>query len=144
MTNTLIKDSANRILQVNPSLSYAEVGRLLGVTRQRIKQVANGRRRYPRFCKVCGKRMRWLDKGVTQTAYHQGYCQDCWIAEKERKRKAHYLSFTCELCGAQFYRKAGTVRRQEELGQKIRWCSKYCQGKWLAANYRQNHAGSES
>ncbi len=134
MPNTLIKDSATRILQVNPSMSYAEVGRMLGVSRERIRQVANNRKRHPRFCNTCGKQIRMFDNGVTQNAYYQGYCRDCWIAEKERRRKTHQRTFTCEWCGTRFSRKASAVRRQEELGLKIRWCSKQCQGKWLAAN----------
>jgi hypothetical protein len=141
MAKTIIKDSATRILQVNPSLSYAEVARLLGVSRERIRQVANVCKRHPRFCNTCGKQIRLLDNGVTQTAYYQGYCHECWEAEKERRRKAHHQTFTCEWCGALFTRKAGTVKRQEELGLKIRWCSKHCQGKWLAANYKSLVAG---
>lgn len=141
MPNTLIKDSATRILQVNPFLSYAEIGRLLGVSRERIRQVANGHRRNSRSCNVCGKQIRLFDDGVTQTAYYQRYCYDCWLAEKERRRKAHRQDFTCEWCGAHFSRKAGTVKRQEELGLKIRWCSKHCQGKWLAAYRRHAQAG---
>ncbi len=136
MVDTLIKDSVTRILQVNPSLSYAEVGRLLGVSRQRICQVADGSKRYPKFCKVCGGRIQVRQNGVTQTAYREGYCPDCWTVEKERRRSSHHQAFVCEWCGARFSRKAGTVRHQEELGLKIRWCSKQCQGKWLAANYK--------
>ena len=143
MPSTLIKDSATRILQVNPSLSYAEVGRILGVSRERIRQVANGRRRSPRFCNVCGKQIRLLDSGLTQTAYYQGYCHECWTAKKESRRQTHYRTFTCEWCGARFSRKAGMVRRQEESGLKIRWCSKHCQGKWLAAKHIQAQASYE-
>jgi hypothetical protein len=33
MASTLVKESAQRILEVNPDLTYAEVGRLLGVSR---------------------------------------------------------------------------------------------------------------
>ncbi|MFC1847715.1 hypothetical protein ACFLXV_00170 [Chloroflexota bacterium] len=138
MANTIIKDSAIRILEINPSLSYAEIGRLLGVSRQRICQVAGSRRRHPRFCRTCGKRIRLHDQGMTQTAYIEEYCSECWAAEKTRRQEAHQRSFICELCGAQFSRRASTVKRQEKLGLKIRWCSKRCQGEWLATRGRLN------
>ena len=138
MASNVIRDSAIRILEVNPSLSYAEIGRLLGVSRQRICQVAGGQRRKPRFCRTCGRRIRLDDDGVTQTAYIGGYCAECWATEKKRRQEARQLTFTCEQCGANFSRRAGTVRRQDRLGLKIRWCSKRCQGEWLASRGRLN------
>ena len=66
------------------------------------------------------------------------YCPECWAAEKTRRHEAHQRSFICELCGAQFSRRASTVKRQEKLGLKIRWCSKRCQGEWLATRGRLN------
>jgi hypothetical protein len=138
MTNDLIRDSAQRILHVNPSLSYAEVGRLLGVSRERIRQVAGQARRPARYCSACGRRVRLLHDGVTQTAYAQGFCSDCWTAEKARRREEHLRTFVCEWCGSVFSRSIGSVRRQEDRGRRIRWCSKRCQGKWLGANRRPN------
>jgi hypothetical protein len=138
MANTVIRDSAIRILEVNPSLSYAEIGRLLGVSRQRICQVAGGRRRQPRFCRICGRRIRLYSDGVTQTAYINGYCSECWAAEKKRRQEARQRTFICEHCGAKFLRRAGTVRHQDKLGLKVRWCSKRCQGEWLAIRGRFN------
>ncbi len=140
MTNDLIKDSALRILRVNPSLSYAEVGRLLGVSRERIRQVAGQSRRQPRYCEACGRRIRLLHDGVTQTAYYQGFCHDCWTTEKVRRRQVRLRTFVCEWCGADFSRSEAAVKRQEELGRRIRWCSKQCQGKWLGARDRSNRA----
>lgn len=138
MANNVIRDSAIRILEVNPSLSYAEIGRLLGVSRQRICQVAGGRRRQPRFCRSCGRRIRLYDDGVTQTAFIGRYCAECWAAEKKRRQESRQRTFICELCGIKFSRRAGTVRRQDRLGLKIRWCSKRCQGEWLATRGRLN------
>jgi len=138
MANNVIRDSTIRILEVNPSVSYAEIGRLLGVSRQRICQVAGGGRRQPRYCRICSKRIRIYDNGVTQTAYVGGYCAECWAAEKKRRQDARKQTFICELCGAEFSRGAGKVRRQNRLGLKIRWCSKRCQGEWLASRGRLN------
>jgi hypothetical protein len=138
MANDLIKESALRILRVNPSLTYADVGRLLGVSRERIRQVVGQARRQARYCEVCGRHIRLLHDGVTQTAYYQGFCQECWSAEKARRRNDRHRTFVCEWCGAEFTRPAGAVRRQEELGRRIRWCSKQCQGKWLGAHYSPN------
>jgi transcription elongation factor Elf1 len=138
MANTVIRDSTIRILQINPSLSYAEVGRLLGVSRQRICQVAGRQKRHPRFCRMCGRRIRLLNDGVTQTAYTEEFCAACWAAEKKRRQETHHRYFVCELCGTQFSRRAGAVKHQDKLGLKIRWCSKRCQGEWLATHGRLN------
>ncbi|UCG82592.1 MAG: hypothetical protein JSW38_10430 [Dehalococcoidia bacterium] len=138
MAKTVIRDSVIRILEVNPSLSHAEIGRLLGVSRQRICQVAGGRRRQPRFCRDCGRRIRLYYDGVTQTAYVDSYCSECWVAEKKRRQEARQRTFICEHCGARFSRRAGTVRHQDKLGLKVRWCSKRCQGEWLANHGRFN------
>jgi len=129
---TATEAATKRILQTNPSLSYAEIGRLLGVSRQRICQIASSRRRQPRFCITCGECVRIHDKGITDTAYYAGYCSLCWPAEKERRRQNCYLTFICEQCGNEFLRKAGYVNQQKKTGLNTRWCSKHCQGMWLA------------
>jgi len=135
MANTLVRESANRILEVNPSLTYAEIARLLGVSRERIRQVSGQRRRHPRLCKVCGKRIHLRHKGVTHTAYRLRYCADCWVEAKAKRRETHLAAFTCETCGKTFFRKVGEANGQRRKGQKIRWCSRRCHGQWLGANY---------
>jgi predicted RNA-binding Zn-ribbon protein involved in translation (DUF1610 family) len=139
MVNRVIRDSTERLLNVNPSLTYAEIARLLGVSRERIRQIAGRRRRHPRVCRVCGRLIKLLQNGVTQTAYGERFCPDCWSVEKENRRKAHYVTFTCETCGSDFTRKAGVVRRQQKAGQRVRWCSRRCHGKWLGAEYKYRH-----
>ncbi len=114
MRDTLVRDSATRILEVNPSLTYAEIARLLGVSRERIRQVAGGRRRHPRTCKICGQSIHVRRNGVTQAAYRLQYCGSCWAAAKERRRNGHYVDFTCETCGTAFRRTASVVKRMEK------------------------------
>ncbi len=143
MRDTLVRESATRILEVNPALTYAEIARLLGVSRERIRQVAGGRRRHPRVCKVCGQSIHLRRNGVTQTAYRLQYCGTCWVAAKERRRNGHHEDFTCETCGKTFRRTAGVVKRMEKRGHKIRWCSRRCQGIWLGANYGYSGAEGE-
>lgn len=138
MANTLIRDSTRRILQVNPSLTYSEIARLLGVSRERIRQVSGQRRRKPRFCKVCGVQILMKHDGITETAYNLRYCADCWIEAKEQRKKSHLIAFTCETCGETFFRKTGEVKSQQRKGHSIRWCGRRCHGKWLGANYSGN------
>ena len=138
MAGTLIRDSAHRILQVNPSLTYAEIARLLGVSRERIRQVAGGRRRKPKFCKVCGKRIRLRHNSITEKAYNLRYCADCWADAKENRRKSRLVAFTCETCGETFSRKAGEVAGQLRKGLRVRWCSRQCHGRWLGNSYGYN------
>jgi hypothetical protein len=138
MGSSLVRESALRMLEINPDLSYAEIGRILGVSRERIRQIAGVRRRHKRSCESCGKRIKPGRSGSTKNAYFRGYCPECWALEKERRRLEHYRSFICEYCGTRFVRKAGTVRRQLQRGQQIRWCSKQCQGHWLASRFSSN------
>jgi len=141
MSDTLVRDSTTRILQINPTLSYAEIGRLLGVSRERIRQVAGVRRRKPGSCRVCGRTIRVRRNGVTQTAYRMRYCAECWARARQRRRESRRIQYTCEVCGKTFSRTPGTVRRMERRGHKIRWCSRQCQGKWLGAH--QSHEPTE-
>lgn len=143
MADTLVRDSTHRILQVNPSLTYAEIARLLGVSRERIRQVSGQRRRKPRFCKVCREPIRLHRNGITQTAYNLRYCAECWIEAKGNRKKSHLIAFTCETCGETFFRKAGEVKRQQRNGYRVRWCSRQCHGKWLGANYGYNRLNVE-
>lgn len=138
MMNNLVRESARRILEVNPELSYAEIGRLLGVSRERIRQVVGIRRRCARTCQACGKRLKPSRSGLGKNAYYRGYCTECWALEKERRNLEHYRFFICEYCGTRFTRTASTVRRQLKRGQRVRWCSKQCQGRWLASRYSKN------
>ncbi len=133
MSDTLVRDSTARILQVNPTLTYAEIGRLLGVSRERIRQVAGARRRKPSACRVCGRTIRVRRNGVTQTAYRLKYCAECWARARQRRRESRRIGYKCEVCGKPFSRTPGIVRRMERRGHKIRWCSRQCQGKWLGS-----------
>ncbi|UCG83517.1 MAG: hypothetical protein JSW38_01480 [Dehalococcoidia bacterium] len=136
--NNLVRESARRIIEVNPDLSYAEIGRLLGVSRERIRQVVGVRRRHARIGQACGKRLKLSRSSFAKNAYYRGYCPECWALEKERRSLEHYRLFTCEYCGNRFARKASAVKRQLKRGQRIRWCSKRCQGHWLASRYSKN------
>jgi hypothetical protein len=143
MSDTLVRDSTNRILKVNPELTYAEIARLLGVSRERIRQVAGTRRRVPRSCKVCGRKIRVRHDGVTQTAYELSYCADCWTHARQRQLESRRIQYTCEVCGRTFSRTAGIVRRMDKRGHRIRWCSRRCQGKWLGSRQGDDLADLE-
>ncbi len=138
MGDTLVRESANRILEVNPTLTYAEIGRLLGVSRERIRQVAGRRRRTIRECKACGRTIHVRKNGVTQTAYQLGYCGNCWALARQRRLQSHRVRFACEVCGKAFFRTPGIVRRMEARGHRIRWCSRQCQGKWLGSQHERS------
>ena len=138
MMNNLVRESARRMIEVNPDLSYAEIGRILGVSRERIRQVIGVRRRKVRACQACGKKLKLSRSGLAKSAYYRGYCPECWTLEKERRRLEHYRSFICEYCGTTFTRKASAVKRQLKRGQRVRWCSKQCQGRWLSSRNSRN------
>jgi hypothetical protein len=67
-------------------------------------------------CKNCRKEF-VEDKSKT-------YCCDKCKIEFYKVKKI------CEMCKKEYY-----VKRSSHAAKKSRWCSKLCQGKWLAKNY---------
>jgi len=138
VTYNPVREKAKALLEMNPKLSYAEIGRILGVSRERIRQLMGPRKRMKEVCKSCGRRIKLGRPGQTRSAYFKGFCPDCWVLEKEKHRLSHYRIFICEVCGNRFARKAGTVNSQLKKGRAVRWCSKRCQGQWLSGRFSHN------
>jgi len=125
------------LLQNNPSLSLADAGRHLNVTRERIRQIADdiplaSRHKTKRHCRVCGIR---INDHPRNTAYQMGYCSRCWPTEKLKRWLAHRTKFICEICGRVFFRCNNQVKGNAKRGISIRFCSKQCQGQWLGIRY---------
>jgi len=135
MVSRIVRESTQRILQVNPSMTYAEIGRLLGVSRERIRQIAGQSTHRQRVCKVCGVGIRSHEPGMTKTAYNLRYCPACWAIRKGKKKTHQEVSFVCTTCQSVFTRRVSEIRKMDKNGQTVRWCSKKCQGKWLGTNY---------
>ncbi len=126
-------EKAIKLLQADQSRSLANVAHELGISRERVRQIAGdipgaSRHRLPKYCKNCGERI------VSRTGYRgydQGYCPVCWLEESSRRREQRWLEthirFTCEMCGTEFYRLRSEVKYRKKMGIPMpRFCIKGC------------------
>lgn len=123
-----------KALQSDQSLTLADVGRDMNLSRERIRQIADGipgasRHKMKRFCSECNKEIK---QRRCKLGYAIGLCQEHWDLDKIRRRKERkkkeYTWFTCEICGCRFPRYSRIVKyinRTKRL--RIRFCSKRCQ-----------------
>jgi len=125
------QEKAIKLLQADQSRSLANVANELGISRERVRQIAGdipgaSRHRLPKYCKNCGKRIVCCTK-----AYNEGYCPVCWLEESSRRREQRWLEthirFTCEMCGTEFYRLRSEVKYREKMGIPMpRFCVRGC------------------
>lgn len=112
------------ILEGNPSLPYSTIGGVVGVTRERVRQIArkNG---YPsrvgitkskKICQICG-----------ETFYTKNiYCSaDCGYKARRKRIKLH-----CQQCGNTIERTPGNMRNKN----RNYFCNRACYGKWQLNN----------
>ena len=127
------REKAIKLLQADQSRSLANVAHELGISRERVRQIAGdipgaSRHRLPKYCKNCGERI------VSRTGYRgydQGYCPVCWLEESSRRREQRWLEthirFTCEMCGTEFYRLRSEVKYRKKMGIPMpRFCVNGC------------------
>jgi len=119
------------LLAENPVQTLKALGNQLGITRERVRQICESEqldRKTPiiskrPFCYSCNKLLHLYNVS--------GLCfKHYW-----ESNSAILTAFTCEGCGKPFQRKKGQVEAGHKAGNTIRWCSKKCQGKWLAQHY---------
>ena len=112
------------ILAGNPTIPYSTIGDVVGVTRERVRQIAQ-RNGYPprngvikhKICPVCGK------------AFHTRnlYCSPECGYKVRRKR----VAVQCHQCGKSIERTPGNMRSKS--GKYF--CNRVCFGKWTGKNH---------
>ena len=139
--------TAEKVLEVlrqRSGMTYAAVGRELGVSRQWVHKIAEtagiSANRKGRLCQACGVHLSRSAK--TSYSYRNSYCLDCWrslLAKKKAERSAAcWASFVCEVCHRPFQRRACIVRMSAKAGTRIRFCSQRCHGLWLSRQKRRS------
>ena len=126
--------------------SYSEIGKLCGVSRQRIQQSLspplllreriikknNGK------CELCGAYV-----GNHGSMHHKQYVYDLnapdnlqYLCNVCHVRLHHPLNglMTCTYCGKEFYAKDRASRLRRNISGNF-FCSKQCQGKWVGRHY---------
>ena len=119
-------DKVKFIRNQKPSATLQEIGTMVNRTRERIRQILN-KLGLPtkaihtkRLCPICNKEIATSDKR---------YCS------RECLSKSYRQLFICEVCGQPFALLNSVANARVGKGGHIRFCSKYCQGKWLGQNY---------
>ncbi len=118
---------AKSIMEENPNLTNGEIGELMGVGRERVRQLLllekisirkqkKALRLEKEKCPICGK-----SKKETSNI-----CVSCY-------RERHNVTLICEVCNKEFVRYKSQAER-EGVGTP-RFCSRACQGKWLGDNH---------
>ena len=123
MTGTARKDVVS--LRVNnPHMKGSEIARLVGISRERVRQILNTQgllvRSVPRVrpCKVCGK-------PITHS-HAKYYCSRACF------HRDHQVLLVCSTCGKHFLIPTSDYTLRLRDKKTNRWyCSKKCQGKWL-------------
>jgi len=108
----------SEIVKAEPKrYSEAELGRILGVSRQRVHEIVNRLdlhqlvrpKQWSFHCVDCGKPILY---GATR-------CRQCWLKIYGAKR----LTLSCDFCGQQFEKKESEARRHT-----LHFCSTSCRG----------------
>jgi len=107
------------ILEENPSIPYSTIGDMVGVTRERVRQIAQKNGYPPRNgalklkpCPICGK----------DFSTRNLYCSLACSHNAMRNR----IVVNCHQCGETFERRPGAMRSKS--GKYF--CSRVCFGKW--------------
>ena len=121
LDTTGVKSKVLLILSKNPTISYSVVADMVGVTRERVRQIAQ-RNGYPprkgqlksKICPFCGK-----------TFYTRNiYCSPICKYESSRRR----IVVNCHQCRKSLERTPGTMRSKS--GRYF--CNRVCFGRWVS------------
>jgi hypothetical protein len=124
------RDSLVQIVDAEPrKYSQAELGRILGVSRQRVHDIVNrldlGHLVKPKqwsfYCVDCGKPISGRRR-----------CRSCW----RKLYGAERVTLSCDFCGKQFERKESEAKRHI-----LHFCSASCKGTYAARHYLTKKAG---
>ena len=121
------REAVQTALALDPARSYASLARALGVSRERIRQLAveNGAGyRHPRLlakpCPICGT--------VFKPKYHKVKCcsRRCGdvLSGANRRRT---VTLRCDECGKEFPRRPSEVTAARKKGYRHTWCGRPCQ-----------------
>lgn len=142
------KQKIINLLKEHPEYTLADVGRMEGISRERVRVIAGdipGACRHthlPRLCKNCGKLLRPYrpHKGLNYSSHREGFCADCWEKEKQRRKEERFKrtnqGFVCEICGKEFWRRNSAVKQAFDRGARVRFCSNECYGRFRLSKSR--------
>jgi len=112
----------------DPPLSVAEIARIVGRSRERVRQILTeggfSTARVPdprRRCRICGTRKHYPLK--------RGFCISCFSSPR-------WITLSCPVCGESFSRRFSHIKYQiSKRGYNNFFCSRTCFGKWLGIRF---------
>ena len=131
--NKTSRQRVKEILGKDPLRSYQSIADQIGISRERVRQIAmalgfpkRNTRIVIKKCLGCGIDFLPRNNGVK---YHSSSC-----FQHVRHLKSMVV-LTCEECDIKFLRRACVVRWAETKGYKHVRCSRTCQGKFIGKNH---------
>lgn len=103
-------EQIHELHEAHPELSYAEIARRVGLTRERVRQVLGNANR-PCRCSVCNIPITEYRK-THRSAYEQKLCPAHHKEWKEKARQKHWVKVTCLHCGKEFEYSVSKYRYQ--------------------------------
>ncbi len=120
----------------NPCWSATHIAGVVGLSRERIRQILRGNG-LPTAAVGYGKK--------TIVEMECNYCHKKFqghsyalFCSRECRYDYHRVNLVCEVCGVVFSRRYASIRSRYCEGRDTTdhiFCSKRCQGKWLATTY---------
>jgi len=114
-----------KLRKLNPCLSNANIARLCGISRERVRVLLKEEglsTRVPskkKFCVICGKFI----------GYNATYCRNC-------SSKTIKIQVACSYCGNLIERNIKEIIHQiNDLNYQHHFCDRKCFGKWFGKNY---------
>ena len=109
------------------------IGDLVGVSRERVRQIL-GNRQLVRRCGKCGSQIHARDGHC----YEKGYCPRCWALEKERRRDARRVRYTCIVCGKPYFLQKSKVNYLRRTRRHFTgFCAKVYQGRYIGVTHQR-------
>ncbi|MBW2559827.1 MAG: hypothetical protein JRE40_03110 [Deltaproteobacteria bacterium] len=129
---------------IESQMSFAEIGRILGISRERVRFIArragsdarraSDLRRPEMTCAQCGKVFK---ASLSEIERGRRFCSRECYRKSMREPGTPRVELVCEFCGKTYTRIAYQLRGPS------RFCSKVCHGRWLAAQRPQKKAKKE-
>lgn len=120
-----------------PELRHTDIAQRLDISRERVRQILGNQGEYTgKRCMICGIPRHFKP---LPHAYAKGFCPNCWRGLCVLKHELCWPQFICEFCDNKFRRTRTSVKFATAKGNKVRFCSKVCQGRWFGGYRRRRN-----
>ena len=125
-------DKIAELLAGNSQLTYVELGRLCGVSKQRAEQIVKKRGLHKTRRKTSRPCLGGCGKQLFYTVNKSGWCKDCRNLDH-----VHYV-YQCAFCGTSHHLTGGAANRrlkQQKIKATKQFCNGSCRSRFFLGNY---------